>query len=233
MVFVLCSCCGSTRLLSFRNMSVAGWPAAGTSAASTPLSTFSAASAGWRPGVSWRSWRSRLALWSTSRSWTKAWRTRSCSYRGRSTNRWDIRRRCMYFLLCFCLFTFFICFFFFICPEQRQSVAQRKAGQSGEFLLNRERENARRAWPTARCGGGRQEQDEPGVFTAGGTGETEERAESHTAGEEDHRGLGTDLQGRDGDSKTSRLFTSVHVCSRGLLSTLTYLEINLTEIPQT
>lgn len=31
----------------------------------------------------------------------------------------------------------------------------------------------------------------------------------------------------------SRLFTSVHVCSRGLLSTLTYLEINLTEIPQT
>lgn len=82
--------------------------------------------------------------------------------------------------------------------EQGQPGDQRETGLSGEFVRLRERAHARRAGPAARGGGGRQEQSQPGVVSAGGAGEAEEGAERHAAGEEDHRGLGAKVQGRNG-----------------------------------
>lgn len=86
-------------------------------------------------------------------------------------------------------------------PEQGKSDGQREANRSGEFLHSRDRAHAWRPEPSPRGGGGGQEQNQPGHLAAGGAGEAEERAERHTAGEEDHRGLGANLQGRNGESK--------------------------------
>lgn len=96
-------------------------------------------------------------------------------------------------------------------PEQRKPFNQREARWSREFLCSRERADAWGARPAARGGGGRQEQSQPGVITAGGAGEAEEGAECHAAGEEDYRGLGADLQGRDGESKAGSTTTSAHL----------------------
>lgn len=98
---------------------------------------------------------------------------------------------------------FFFKFNFYpVHPDQGEPVGQREASRPGEFLRSGERANARRAEPVARGGGGCQEQSQPGVLSAGGVGEAEEGAECHAAGEEDHRGLGAKLQGRNGESKT-------------------------------
>lgn len=96
-------------------------------------------------------------------------------------------------------------------PDEGKPVGQREASRSGELLHNGERADAWRAEPAARGGGGGQEQNQPGVLTAGGAGEAEEGAECHTAREEDHRGLGTNLQRRNGESKTGSTSISVHV----------------------
>lgn len=85
--------------------------------------------------------------------------------------------------------------------EQGKPFSQREAYWSGDILCSRERAATQRAHPAAGGGGGRQEQNQPGDVNAGGTGEAEEGAECNSAGEENHRGLGADLQGRDGEGK--------------------------------
>lgn len=86
-------------------------------------------------------------------------------------------------------------------PEQGESLSQRQAVQPGEFLLNRERADAWRAGSATWSRRRGEEQEQPGVLAAGGAGEAEEGAEHHPAGEEVHRGLGSDLQGRDGEGQ--------------------------------
>lgn len=94
-------------------------------------------------------------------------------------------------------------------PDEGKQVGQREAGRFGEFLHSGERAVAWRAEPTARGGGAGQEQNQTGDLAAGGAGEAEEGAECDTAGEEDHRGLGAQLQGRNGESKMG---IQVHIC---------------------
>lgn len=94
-------------------------------------------------------------------------------------------------------------------PDEGKQVGQREAGRFGEFLHSGERAVAWRAEPTAWGGGAGQEQNQPGDVAAGGAGEAEEGAECDAAGEEDHRGLGAQLQGRNGESKMG---IQVHIC---------------------
>lgn len=88
-------------------------------------------------------------------------------------------------------------------PEQGTPLGQRETGQPRDVAHGREREDAHRAEPAEGVRGGGQEQDQPGVVASGGAGEAEEGAERHTAGEENHRGLGAHLQERNGESKAT------------------------------
>lgn len=99
------------------------------------------------------------------------------------------------------------CFVYCVLIEQGPQADQREARQSGEFLRRGGRADAQRAEPAARGGGRRPEQNQSGVVLAGGAGETEEGAERHTAGEEDHRGLGANIQERNGKSKSGYTFS--------------------------
>lgn len=97
-------------------------------------------------------------------------------------------------------------------PEQRKPCDQREADQSGDDPHSRERADAWRADPPAWGGGGGQEQCKPSDLHAGGAGEAEEGAEHHSAGEEDHRGLGANVQGRDGAGEPGSSSTPPPCC---------------------
>lgn len=115
-------------------------------------------------------------------------------------------------------------------PDEGKQVGQREAGRSGEFLHGRERAVAWRAKQTARSGGAGEEQNQPGDLAAGGAGEAEEGAECDAAGEEDHRGLGAQLQGRNGESKME---IQLHICLIPAAAALCcYMSLHLSPVPK-
>ncbi|KAL0169009.1 hypothetical protein M9458_037231, partial [Cirrhinus mrigala] len=81
---------------------------------------------------------------------------------------------------------------------QGEPCSQRALEHPGGQPCYRVRASACGVDASARRRGGRQKQRQQSHISSGGAGATAQRSAEHTEGEESHRGLGTDLPGRDG-----------------------------------
>lgn len=134
----------------------------------------------------------------------------------------------MYFLLCFCLFTFFICFFFL-------SVQNKDSRSLNEKLVNLENsystESEKMRGELGRLRGAEEDAKNKTNQVSSLLEELEKLKKELRVTQQEKKTIEDWAQTYRDEMETvrhhvcSRLFTSVHV---GLLSTLTYLEINLT-----
>lgn len=134
----------------------------------------------------------------------------------------------MYFLLCFCLFTFFI-YLFFLSVQNKDSRSLNEKLVSLENSYSTESEKMR--GELGRLRGAEEDAKNKTNQVSSLLEELEKLKKELRVTQQEKKTIEDWAQTYRDEMETvrhSRLFTSVHVCSRGLLSTLTYLEINLT-----